>query len=229
MVMQVRVTLAQGFLQAAIGATMLAIVLTSRCSGQNFVTATEVKGTEDLEIWAGGVAAQHGGTTTFNTEVWTAGVRLGRVLTAPHGPGWLHGSLQWSLNVIPLFIVSNLQTAYGAELDPIAFRWNFRHQGWSRPYVEMAGGVVFTNVNIPRGDTSNFNVVPKIGFGWQIFRRAERSIDMGIYAWHLSNAWTAPRNPSVNGIQITAGYHWFKPRIRTTADLPGNNDIDKGP
>jgi hypothetical protein len=87
----------------------------------------------------------------------------------------------------------------------------------------MAGGVVLTNSKIPLGDTSKFNVVPKLGFGWQIFRNEQNSIDIGVHAWHLSNAWTATRNPSANGIQVTLGYHWFRTRTTQTASRARGN------
>ena len=56
----------------------------------------------------------------------------------------------------------------------------------------MAGGIAYSTSKIPPGDTSRWNVVPKVGVGWQIFRGEQRSVDLGIRAWHLSNAWTAP-------------------------------------
>jgi hypothetical protein len=204
---------------------ILTALLPCMSAGQAFRSATQLKGTDDAEIWAGGVAAQHDGTTSFNTDIWMAGARLGRILTAPHGPGWLRGTLQWNFDVIPLFIVSNLQTAYGAEFDPIVGRWNFNHRGQTAPYLELAGGFVYTSAKIPPGQTSHFNVVPKIGFGWQIFTRPQRSIDVGLHAWHLSNAWTASRNPSANGIQLTIGYHWF--RLKNQPD--GYSDIGRRP
>jgi hypothetical protein len=82
---------------------------------------------------------------------------------------------------------------------------------------------VYTSVKIPPGQTSHFNVVPKIGFGWQVFTRPRRSIDVGLHAWHLSNAWTASRNPSANGIQLTIGYHW----LRLKNSPAGYSDVDR--
>ena len=202
------------FLRIAIALGLLSSYV---LSGQNFLSPTQLKGTRDREIWTGAVLAQHDGSTTFNSEFWMAGVRFGRVLTTPHGPGWLRGTLQWNFDVIPVFVAMNLQTAYGAEFDPIVGRWNFSHSGRTTPYFEMAGGVVWTTEKIPPGYTSRFNIVPKFGLGWQFFNRDERAIDVGINAWHLSNAWTATRNPSSNGIQFTIGYHWFAPRQPTHA------------
>jgi len=206
-----------------------AMLSSSMLSGQDFIAPTQMKGTKDTEIWAGGVAAQHDGTTTFNTDFWMAGVRFGRILTAEHGPGWLRGTLQWNFGVIPLFVVSNLQTAYGAEIEPVVGRWHFKHKGRVAPYFEMAGGLVITSSKIPPGDTSKFNVAPSFGFGWQVFPHAQRAIDMGVHAWHLSNAWTAPRNPSANGILFTIGYHWFRPKNQPTASRESGSEQKGGP
>ena len=199
-------------------------------SSQDFLSPTQMKGTRDIEIWTGAVAAQHDGSTTFNTDVWMAGARFGRILTAPHGPGWLRGTLQWNAGIVPVFVVTNLQTAYGVELEPVVGRWNFSHRGKTAPYFEMAGGVVFTTKKIPPGDTSRINVVPSFGFGWQFFRHADRSMDVAVHAWHLSNAWTAPRNPSANGILVTIGYHWFAPRrsARATSNTTGQDTQGAG-
>ncbi len=197
-----------------------ALLLTMLCagmlSGQDFVAPTQMKGTKDIEVWTGAVPAQHDGSTTFNLDILMAGARFGRVLTAPHGSGWLRGTLQWNLDVVPVFVVTNLQTAYGAEFDPIVGRWNFQHTGRIAPYFEMAGGVVLTTSKIPPGDTSKVNIVPSFGFGLQLFRHEQRSLDFALHAWHLSNAWTAPRNPSANGILFTIGYHWFGPKNHST-------------
>lgn len=193
-------------------------------AAQELVSPTQVKGTHDVELWTGALVAQHDGSTTFNTDVWMTGVRFGHVLTTPHFPGWLRGTLQWDFDVIPALVFTNLQTTYGAEFDPIVLRWNFSHKGRIAPsYFEMAGGIAYTVDKIPPGDTSRWNVVPKVGVGWQIFRSEQQSIDLGVRAWHLSNAWTAPRNPSANGILFAIGYHWFRMRNPPAAQRGGEN------
>lgn len=217
MVGRARPSKTKGFLKLFITTIMLIAFPWWAAGAQQFEAPTVIKGAQDAEIWFGVVAAQHDGSTSFNTDFWMGGVRFGRVLTAAHGPGWLRGTLQWSMNAVPIFVISNLQSAYGAEFDPIVWRWNFKHRGTTAPYFEMAGGIALTNAKIPVGDTSRFNIVPKIGFGWQIFQQRQSSIDVGVNAWHLSNAWTAPRNPSANGIQLTIGYDWFRTRNPRTA------------
>jgi hypothetical protein len=118
---------------------ILTVLFPCTSAGQGVRSPTQLKGTDDAEIWAGWVAAQHDGTTSFNTDIWMGGARFGRILTAPRGPGWLRGTLQWNFDVVPLFIVSNLRTAYGAEFDPIVGHWNFNHRGRTAPYLELAG------------------------------------------------------------------------------------------
>jgi len=163
------------------------------------------------------VVAQHDGSTAFDTDIWMGGIRYGRILTIPRGKGWVRGALEWDFGLVPLFVVSHPQPAYGFEVDPVEFRWNFVRTGKAAPYFEMAGGIVVTNSKIPPGDTSTLNIVPKIGVGWQIFTRPQRSFEVSLCAWHLSNAWIAPRNPSINGLQLTIGYHWFKPQRNQAA------------
>jgi len=200
------------------------ILAAATLSAQNLVAPTQTKGAKDAEVWTGLVVAQHDGSTDFNNEFWMAGVRFGRVLTVPHGSGRLRGTLQWDFDLIPLFVVSNLQSAYGVESDPIVGRWNFERKGRVASYFEMAGGMAFTKTKIPPGDTSKINFVPSIGYGWQLFRNGHRSIDLGVHAWHLSNAWTAPDNPSANGIQITVGYHWYGVKTQRTASDANENE-----
>jgi hypothetical protein len=203
----------RGIPQFLVRTMTIAVLGSAQLYAQDFVAPTQIKGTKDTELWAGGVVAQHDGSTTFNSEYFMAGGRFGRILTVPHGSGWLRGTLQWSFDVLPVFVATNLKSAYGAEIDPIVGRWNFSNSKHVATYFEMAGGVVWTNTKIPPGDTSRVNIVPSFGFGWQFFRHEQRSVDVGVHAWHLSNAWTASRNPSSNGILITIGYHWFAPKL----------------
>jgi hypothetical protein len=78
------------------------------------------------------------------------------------------------------------------------------------PYIELAGGAVFTTSNLPPGDTSSFNFTTRGGGGIQIFSRDRRSWDVGLHYFHVSNANLADKNPEFNGVQISLGYHWFR-------------------
>jgi hypothetical protein len=205
-------------------AIMSTLLAAATLRAQNFVAPTQTKGAKDTEVWSGMVIAQHDSSTDFNNEFWMAGVRFGRVLTAAHGSGWFRGNLQWDANVVPVFVVSNLQSAYGFEVDPLVWRWNLARQGRTASYFEVSGGLSFTNTRIPPGDTSKINFVGGVGYGWQFFRRRQRAIDLGVHAWHLSNAYTAPQNPSANGIQVTIGYHWYG--VKAPRNAAGANQTE---
>ena len=43
------------------------------------------------------------------------------------------------------FIFQPANTAYGAGFDPLGLKWNFERHGRLSPYLELCGGVVFTN------------------------------------------------------------------------------------
>ena len=78
------------------------------------------------------------------------------------------------------------------------------------PYIELAGGAIRTNTNLPTGNTSNFNFTARGGGGIQIFMKPRRSVDIACRWSHISNANLGVKNPEFNGIQVSVGYHWFR-------------------
>jgi len=60
--------------------------------------------------------------------VWNAGFRYGLILTAPHGPGFLRGRLEYAVDAVPVFlVVQKTNTAYGVGVNPFAFKWGAGH------------------------------------------------------------------------------------------------------
>jgi lipid A 3-O-deacylase PagL len=190
--------------------SMMAMIC--RVSAQESPTAVSVQGTRDLEVLGAVGIGVEGGTSLFNWDIVTAGVRFSKVLTGPHGHGRLRGNFEYGFDVMPVFVLLNPQRVYGGGFDPIVARWNFRQRVRSAAYFEVVAGSVFTVSNVPSGDTSSFNFVPKAGAGWQLFASPERSLDLSLQFWHLSNAFIGRENPSLNGLQFVVGYHWFKLR-----------------
>jgi lipid A 3-O-deacylase len=192
-----------------------AIVTTAfvaQVSAQEPPAPVSVRGTLDLEVLGGAGIAAERLPSTFDWDVAIAGVRLSKVLTGPHGHGWLRGTFEYGVDILPVFVLFHPQQVYGGGFNPIVARWNFRQRARSAAYFEIVAGAVFTTSNVPQGDTSSFNFVPKIGAGWQFFTRPQQSLDMSLQFWHLSNAYMGRENPSLNGLQIVVGYHWFKLR-----------------
>jgi hypothetical protein len=142
------------------------------------------------------------------TSNWNVGLRYGRVLTNPHGPAWLRGRFEYTFDVIPIFWVFQPHgTAYGAGLDPLGLKWNLAVHHRIEPYVNMTGGVVFTNIPTPPG-ASRVNFIPSAAFGFHALR--------GRYNWsaeirylHISNAGLTRPNPGINTLQVRVGLGLF--------------------
>ena len=192
-----------------------------------------------------GVTDQRGGF-----HFLSAGVHAGRVLTNNFGPGLLHGNFEYAVELFPYWqsftptfqkvscnqaagtsLITCSQpytvggTYTGVTVTPIILRWNFARHGKVVPWVQGAGGLLWTNhkypaygntsvsipTNGPNGDASVWNFTPQGGIGLHYFTRHDRSIDFSANAVHISSASLGDRNPGVNAsVQFTLGYTWWK-------------------
>jgi len=166
------------------------------------------QGTWELGIWTAGGHSVPGGTA--DTGVWNAGVRVGKVLTAGHGSGWLRGNLEYAVDFIPAYVlVFPGRTSYAGGFDPFILKWNFTSGRKVAPYVELGGGVLLSFDNVPPG-TNNVNFMPQASFGVQIFIREKRAVSIAAKYVHISNAGLATPNPGINTVQFSVGYLWLK-------------------
>jgi hypothetical protein len=185
----------------------------------------------------------------------TAGVHVGRVLTNNFGSGVLRGNFEYAGEILPYwqaftpyfqrvacYPLSGTPTApitftctlpykvggtyTGVSITPIILRWNFARHGRITPWVQAAGGVVWTNhkfpaygnldtsnynENGPNGETSVWNFTPQGGIGLHYFTRPNRSLDFSANGEHISSASLGDRNPGVNAsVQFSVGYTWWK-------------------
>lgn len=161
--------------------------------------------------WNGGVFIG-GGTTVASSpsgQNLVLGVRLGRVLTNEHGSGLFRGTFEMAIDVIPLdeYWINGGQ--YAGGIDPFIVKWNFTHGCRNAPYAAIVGGALFSNHNLPPGDTSQINFTSGMEIGDQFFRKGTNSWDFAIKAYHLSNASIGNHNPGLNAnLQVTLGYTW---------------------
>jgi hypothetical protein len=129
-------------------------------------------------------------------------------------------------------------TYTGASVTPIILRWNFTHGRRMMPWVQGAGGLVWTDHKYPgfgvppsagagiygppesvyllandgpNTETSVWNFTPQFGVGVHYFVRARRSIDVSANAVHISSSSLGDKNPGVNAsVQFSIGYSWWK-------------------
>jgi len=123
----------------------------------------------------------------------------------------------------PLYTVGG--TYSGVSVTPIILRWNFTSGKKIMPWVQGAGGLLWTNhkypafgsnvLNLnndgPNADASVWNFTPQGGVGFHYFTQARRSIDFSANAVHISSASLGDKNPGVNAsVQFSLGYTWWR-------------------
>jgi lipid A 3-O-deacylase len=163
-------------------------------------------GGHELQVWTGGGHGINGSTS--DTGVWNLGLRYGWVLTDPVGPGLLRGRFEYAVDVVPAFlVVQNPKTAYGFGVNPFALKWNFVAHHNVTPYIDIGGGTLFTNNQVPAGTSRvNFTTSGALGFH---FLQSKYNWSAEVRFMHISNAGLATPNPGINTIQVRIGFGRF--------------------
>jgi opacity protein-like surface antigen len=77
-----------------------------------------------------------------------------------------------------------------------------------QPYINGAAGVLFFTDQVPVADSSKFNFTLGVGAGVQIWYRENQSISLGYKYHHISNGYTAHRNPGLDSNLFYVGWAW---------------------
>jgi lipid A 3-O-deacylase len=172
----------------------------------SFAQAGPAQGGHEVQIWAGGGHSVSGGRG--ETGVFNAGLRYGWILTGAHLPGFLRGRFEYAVDAVPVFLVFQpTNTAYGVGFDPLGLKWNFERHGHISPYLELTGGTVFTNHNVPTG-TNTVNFMDQAALGLHILG-AKHNVSLELRYMHISNAGLATPNPGINTVQVRLGIGRF--------------------
>ncbi len=176
------------------------------CAPASKAQAGPEDGGHDLQIWTGGGHGLNG--STANSGVWNVGLRYGWILTSPQGPGFLRGQFEYAVDVVPVFmVVQRGGAAYGFGLNPFALKWNFTKPRKVVPYIELGGGTLFTNINVPPG-TSRVNFTSSGALGLH-FLGGKYNVSAELRFMHISNASLANLNPGINTLQLRLGFGRF--------------------
>jgi lipid A 3-O-deacylase len=188
-----------------ISSLLLGLFITSGASIIHAQTGPE-KGGHEWELWTGGGHGIKG--VAKDVGVWTVGGRFGWVLTGPHGPGFLRGKFEYAVDAVPVFwLFQPGGTAYGAAIDPFAFKWNLDTHGRIVPYADLDGGALITNRQTPPG-TSRENFTSSAALGMHILgKRFTWSTE--VRYMHISNAGIGSTNPGINTLQLRIGVGTF--------------------
>jgi len=176
------------------------------CSSRASAQAGPVEGSKEWQVWTGGGHGING--SQQHDGIFNFGGRFGIVLTKPHGPGFLSGRLEYAVDVVPVFLVTQRTgTAYGFGVNPFAFKWALAKPKTVIPYFEIGGGTLFTNVKVPE-NTSRVNFTTGGAFGLHI-PRDKFTISAEVRFMHISNGSIASLNPGINTIQFRLGFGLF--------------------
>jgi len=163
-------------------------------------------GGREFQVWTGGGYSVPGGTS--DTGVWNVGVRYGFILTRPHGPGFLNGRFEYVLDAVPVFMVfQRYNTAYGGGFSPLGLKWDFAARGRIEPYLELNGGTLFTNHQVPTG-TSAVNFTDAAALGMHVLGD-KHAFSVEVRYMHISNAGLSSPNPGINTVQVRLGIGKF--------------------
>jgi hypothetical protein len=95
---------------------------------------------------------------------------------------------------------------YGFGANPLGLELLGPRVRAIRPYVGAAGGFLWFTRNTPEPEARRLNATFEAGGGLRVARGAHHSLLVGWKFHHLSNAWTAPYNPGLDGNVFYVGF-----------------------
>ena len=183
---------------------LISVLLIASC--QCLAQIGPEQGGHEIQIWVGGGHSVSGGRG--NTGAFNAGLRCGWILTDLHLPSFLRGRFEYVVDAVPVFLIFQpANTAYGVGFDPLGLKWNFQRRGRFSPYLELTGGTVFTDHNVPTG-TNAVNFMDQAALGTHILG-TKGNVSVELRYMHISNAGLATPNPGINTVQVRLGVGKF--------------------
>ena len=88
---------------------------------------------------------------------------------------------------------------YGFGASPVGLELVGPRLRAVRPYLAGAGGLLWFTRNTPEPEARRLNATFELGAGVRVARGDRRALMLGWKFHHLSNAWTAPYNPGLDG------------------------------
>lgn len=172
-----------------------------------------LRGTKEGETFIAGGHSVPGGRG--DSGVFQAGFRFGRVLLSGQ-----RSNLEYTVDFIPVYYITQVQNAYGASFTPFNLKYNWTGLHRLVPYIELGGGVLFTNHDVPDGTNSvNFTPQAAVGVHIPIKPASNRHFAVALKYIHISNAGLSVPNPGLNTLQVKISIgHFCSPNSSTYVD-----------
>jgi Lipid A 3-O-deacylase (PagL) len=144
------------------------------------------------------------GSATGHRYVFPS-IAWSRVLTGPRGRGVFRGRFAWGIEVLPFFVQYHPVRSYGVGVSPLLWRWSFETRGRFAPFVEMGGGGLWTDADVP-GETTRANYTAHVTGAVRVLRGGARGALVGYRFDHISNGNRVQPNPGVNAHVLVIGW-----------------------
>jgi hypothetical protein len=95
---------------------------------------------------------------------------------------------------------------YGVGASPLGIELIGPRLRAVRPYAAVAAGFLWFTRNTPEPEARRLNATFEVGAGLRVVRGTRNDLLLGWKFHHLSNAWTAPYNPGLDGNVIYVGF-----------------------
>jgi hypothetical protein len=95
---------------------------------------------------------------------------------------------------------------YGFGANPLGLELFGPRLRTVRPYLAAAAGFLFFTRNTPEPEARRLNATFEVGAGLRVARGEHHALLLGWKFHHLSNAWTAPYNPGLDGNVVYVGF-----------------------
>ena len=193
--------------QKVLAVSAIGLLAMLACAKEARAQGSPENSSRELQIWTGGGHGINGSTS--DTGVCNLGLRYGLILTAPHGPGFLKGQLEYAFDIVPAWvIIQKTNTPYGGGVNPFAFKWILSEPKKVKPFFEIEGGTLFTNKEVPE-NTSQINFTTSGALGMHILGE-KSNWSAEVRFMHISNAGMTTPNPGINTIQVRIGWGMFR-------------------
>lgn len=161
------------------------------------------KGSIDWSVIAGGALPVDLLAARSDRRLSLAAVEVGRIMSAPLGPGALGGQFEILLQVMPV-VVRGPEEFWGVGISPI-FRWSFT--GWKglRPFAELSAGLMLIEWDTPEAGRVGRNFNQQMGVGARIGNPSGRALIAGYRFQHISNGSPSLPSPAVDTHLIYVG------------------------
>lgn len=131
-----------------------------------------------------------------------------RVATDPGGPGWLRGRLGFSVELVPMFLLSEGTTTYGAGFNLLGRHYLSAGRA-IHPFITLGAGLILSNDEIPQG-VAKLNFTPQLGFGFLFSDKRAHAYSVELRFHHLSNGGRVSPNPGINSVLVQFGIRFHR-------------------